>query len=66
MTAADDAPSMPGTTTMDNFESAAADERRPLFEISNAIVQIYKDQFGRRPTKVRTHYAGPGHGGLPT
>ena len=23
------------------------------------MVQIYKDQFGRGPTKVRTHYAGP-------
>jgi uncharacterized protein YbcI len=63
MTAADDAPrdtpGTPGTTSMDNFESAAADERRPLFEISKAMVQIYKDQFGRGPTKVRTHYAGP-------
>lgn len=63
MTAADDAPrdipGSPGTTAMDNFESAAADERRPLFEISNAMVQIYKEQFGRGPTKVRTHYAGP-------
>ena len=23
------------------------------------MVQIYKDQFGRGPTKVRTNYAGP-------
>jgi uncharacterized protein YbcI len=63
MTAADDAPrdglGTPGTTSMDTFESAAADERRPLSEISKAMVQIYKDQFGRGPTKVRTHYAGP-------
>jgi uncharacterized protein YbcI len=63
MTAADDAPrdgpDTPGTTSMDPFESAAADERRPLFEVSQAMVQIYKDQFGRGPTKVRTHYAGP-------
>jgi uncharacterized protein YbcI len=63
MTAADDTPrdepGRPGTTPMDTFESAAADERRPLFELSQAMVQIYKDQFGRGPTKVRTHYAGP-------
>ena len=63
MTAPDDAPrdepGTPGTTSMDDFESAAADERRSLYEISNAMVQIYKDQFGRGPTKVRTHYAGP-------
>jgi uncharacterized protein YbcI len=39
--------------------SAGNDERRPLQEISNAMVQIYKDRFGRGPTKVRTHYAGP-------
>ena len=44
---------------MDALEIAAPAERRSLFEISNAMVQIYKDQFGRGPTKVRTHYAGP-------
>jgi uncharacterized protein YbcI len=27
-------------------------------EISNAMVGIYKEQFGRGPTKTRTHYAG--------
>jgi uncharacterized protein YbcI len=62
MTTADhppDGPGASGTTSMDTFESAAADGRRPLFEISKAMVQIYKDQFGRGPTKVRTHYAGP-------
>jgi uncharacterized protein YbcI len=30
-----------------------------LAEISNAMVRIYKEQFGRGPTKVVTHYAGP-------
>jgi uncharacterized protein YbcI len=44
---------------MDTVHGAAADERRPLSEISKAMVQIYKEQFGRGPTKVRTHYAGP-------
>jgi hypothetical protein len=28
----------PGTTSMDTFESAAADERRPLSEVSKAMV----------------------------
>jgi uncharacterized protein YbcI len=27
--------------------------------LSNEIVRIYKDQFGRGPTKVRSYYAGP-------
>jgi uncharacterized protein YbcI len=27
--------------------------------VSNAMVRIYKEQFGRGPTKVRTHFAGP-------
>jgi uncharacterized protein YbcI len=31
----------------------------PLVAISNEMVRIYKEQFGRGPTKVRTHYAGP-------
>ena len=30
-----------------------------LQEISNAMVRLYKEQFGRGPTKVRTAYAGP-------
>ena len=30
-----------------------------LAELSNAMVRIYKEQFGRGPTKARTHYAGP-------
>jgi uncharacterized protein YbcI len=27
--------------------------------VSNAMVRIYKEQFGRGPTKVRTNFAGP-------
>jgi uncharacterized protein YbcI len=36
-------------------------ERRglELQEISNAMVRLYKELFGRGPTKVRTNYAGP-------
>jgi uncharacterized protein YbcI len=31
----------------------------PLLEISNAMVRLYKDAFGRGPTKARTMFAGP-------
>ena len=30
-----------------------------LSAISNEMVHLYKDQFGRGPTKVRTDWAGP-------
>jgi uncharacterized protein YbcI len=32
---------------------------QPSLEISNAIVHLYKEAFGRGPTKVRTTFAGP-------
>ena len=37
------------------------EERRGLLmvEISNAMVHLYKELFGRGPTKARTNYAGP-------
>jgi uncharacterized protein YbcI len=37
------------------------EERRGLLlvEVSNAMVQLYKELFGRGPTKTRTSYAGP-------
>ena len=30
-----------------------------LAEVSNEMVRLYKDHFGRGPTKVRTRWAGP-------
>jgi uncharacterized protein YbcI len=41
--------------------SDAARERvsSQLVEISRAMVRIYKEQFGRGPNRVRSHYAGP-------
>ena len=30
-----------------------------LMQISNTMVRLYKDQFGRGPTSARTHWAGP-------
>jgi uncharacterized protein YbcI len=32
---------------------------QPLAALSNEMVRIYKEQFGRGPTKVRSDYAGP-------
>jgi uncharacterized protein YbcI len=43
---------------MQSFENAEW-RTNPLQEISHEMVQIYKDQFGRGPTKVSTRYAGP-------
>lgn len=37
----------------------AAAASTPLLEISNAMVRLYKQAFGRGPTKVRTVFAGP-------
>lgn len=37
----------------------AANEQSPLLEISNAMVALYKEAFGRGPTKARARFAGP-------
>jgi uncharacterized protein YbcI len=34
-------------------------ETSPLLEISNAMVRLHKEQFGRGPTAARAHFAGP-------
>ena len=43
--------------------SAPAPERdghqSDTLAISNAMVALYKEQFGRGPTKTRTHWSGP-------
>jgi uncharacterized protein YbcI len=49
---------------MDERQPTAAIDGGPqpqsaLSAISNEMVAIYKDQFGRGPTKTRTHWAGP-------
>lgn len=33
--------------------------RNPMLEISNAVVRLYKEAFGRGPTKARAQFAGP-------
>jgi uncharacterized protein YbcI len=35
------------------------DDDSPLLAISNEMVRLYKEQFGRGPTKTRTLWAGP-------
>jgi uncharacterized protein YbcI len=36
-----------------------SDDRSVLLHVSNEMVRLYKTQFGRGPTKVRTNWAGP-------
>jgi uncharacterized protein YbcI len=31
----------------------------PLHAVSNAMVALHKEQFGRGPTRARSHFAGP-------
>ena len=41
---------------------AQMDERlrgSPLLAVSNAMVRLHKEQFGRGPTHARSHFAGP-------
>ena len=47
--------------SMEEQQQPTANENRTsaLLEISNAMVRLYKEQFGRGPTAARTHWAGP-------
>ena len=36
----------------------ATQDRSPMLEISNAMVRLYKEAFGRGPTKARAQFAG--------
>lgn len=38
--------------------AATVSEKSPMLEISNAMVRLYKEAFGRGPTKARAHFAG--------
>jgi uncharacterized protein YbcI len=46
--------------TLDALENAATatSDRSPMLEISNAMVGLYKEAFGRGPTKARAQFAG--------
>jgi uncharacterized protein YbcI len=37
---------------------ATVADRSPMLEISNAMVRLYKEAFGRGPTKARAQFAG--------
>ena len=47
------------SSTIDAADGLGEQDGHPLAMISKEIVRIYKDQFGRGPTKVRSHFAGP-------
>lgn len=42
-----------------NGVAEALVDRSPMLEISNAMVRLYKEAFGRGPTKARAQFAGP-------
>jgi uncharacterized protein YbcI len=44
--------------TLDQDHQQAITDRSPMLEISNAIVRLYKEAFGRGPTKARAQFAG--------
>ena len=43
----------------DQQERDAQDHPSVQMQISNEMVRLYKEQFGRGPTKTRTNWAGP-------
>ena len=45
--------------TTDAHSADAAEGQSVPAAVSNAMVRLYKEQFGRGPTKTRTHFAGP-------
>jgi uncharacterized protein YbcI len=48
-----------GSVEQHEEHSAAVADRSPMLEISNAMVRLYKEAFGRGPTKARAQFAGP-------
>jgi uncharacterized protein YbcI len=42
-------------TTPDAAASTASERARPLLDLSNAIVHIHKEFYGKGPTKARSH-----------
>ena len=51
---------MSGSVDQRGEDSATAvADRSPMLEISNAMVRLYKEAFGRGPTKARAQFAGP-------
>ncbi len=46
------------STDVKQFAEDADPRASALVEVSNAMVGLYKDQFGRGPTKAKSHWAG--------
>jgi uncharacterized protein YbcI len=40
-------------------QAGASDPPNPMLALSNAMTRLYKELFGRGPTKVRAAFAGP-------
>jgi uncharacterized protein YbcI len=49
----------PATPSTEYPEPAHAENPGPLLAVCNAMVGVYKQAFGRGPTKARAHFAGP-------
>ena len=49
------------STDEQQYPQPSAEEARPsvLVEVSNAMVRLYKEQFGRGPTRARSFWVGP-------
>jgi uncharacterized protein YbcI len=47
------------STEQSHIEPAADRPVNMLLDVSNTMVRLYKDLFGRGPTKVRTYWTGP-------
>jgi uncharacterized protein YbcI len=45
--------------TTDAYPAHAPEGQSVTAAVSNAMVRLYKEQFGRGPTKTRTNFAGP-------
>jgi uncharacterized protein YbcI len=43
----------------DETRAVSGEGQSVTMEVSNAMVRLYKEQFGRGPTRTRTHWAGP-------
>src|SRR3954470_7901267 len=43
----------------DVIHADAVEGQSVQLAVSNAMVKLYKEQFGRGPTKAKTHFAGP-------
>jgi uncharacterized protein YbcI len=43
---------------LDEESGQAVTDRSPMLEIANAMVRLYKEAFGRGPTKARAQFAG--------